>query len=100
VSYAEDTGAGGLHTSIEDLHKWDENFYSEQVGGQGFSAEMEEPGRLNDGTVLAYAKGLFISDYRGQHIVKRSGGSGRYHAYLLRYLNNTFPLPAYATWVA
>ncbi len=33
VSYAETTGDGMVHTSIEDLQKWDESFYSEQVGG-------------------------------------------------------------------
>jgi len=49
VSYAETTGDGMVHTSIEDLQKWDENFYSAQVGGNGFVAEMEEKGRLDDG---------------------------------------------------
>ena len=75
VSYAEETGDGMLQTSIEDLQKWDENFYSAQVGGNGFTAELEDPGRLNDGTALAHAKGLFLSQYRGLRTVKYSGGS-------------------------
>jgi CubicO group peptidase (beta-lactamase class C family) len=33
VSYFEQTGDGAVHTSVQDLLKWDENFYSAQVGG-------------------------------------------------------------------
>ena len=36
VSYFEQTGDGAVHTSVEDLLKWDENFYSGQVGRKGF----------------------------------------------------------------
>ena len=86
----EETGDGMLQTSIEDVQKWDENFYSEQLGGKGFAAELEEPGKLNNGTVLAHAKGLFIGDYRGLRAVKYSGGSGGYHAYLLRFPKQHF----------
>ncbi len=90
VSYAEETGDGMVQTSIEDLQKWDENSYSERVGGHGFSDEMEERGRLNDGTVVDYAKGLFIGEYRGLRTVLHSGGSGGYHAYLLRFPQQHF----------
>jgi CubicO group peptidase (beta-lactamase class C family) len=90
MPYAEENGDGMLQTSIEDLQKWDENFYSGQVGGKDFATELEESGKLNDGTVLAYAKGLFIDNYRGLRTVKHSGGSGGYHAYLLRYPQQHF----------
>ena len=65
VSYFEQTGDGAVHTSVEDLFKWDENFYSGQIGGKGFLAEIQEQGKLNNGKVLDYAKGLRIADYRG-----------------------------------
>lgn len=90
VPYAEDTGGGMLQTSIEDLQEWDENFYSTRVGGNGFVAELEEPGRLSDGTALAYAKGLFIGNYRGLRTVSHSGGSGGYHAYFQRFPQQHF----------
>src|SRR6266702_7861786 len=44
VSYFEQTGDGAVHTSVEDLLKWDENFYSAKVGGTNFLAELQEPG--------------------------------------------------------
>lgn len=31
-------GQGGLMTTVEDLQKWDENFYTGKVGGQAFRA--------------------------------------------------------------
>ena len=65
VSYFEQTGDGAVHTSVEDLLKWDENFYSGKVGGEAFLNEIQEPGKLNSGKTLDYAKGLFVGRYRG-----------------------------------
>lgn len=90
VSYFEQTGDGAVHTSVEDLLKWDENFYSGQVGGRDFLAELEEPGKLNDGKALDYAKGLFIRDYRGLHTVSHGGAWGGYRAELLRFPEQHF----------
>ena len=87
VPYIEQMGDGGLQTSVEELAKWDENFYSGQVGGKGFLAEMQEPGKLNDGKALDYAKGLFIENYRGLQTVSHSGGFGGYSAELVRFPN-------------
>ncbi|HEY1424622.1 MAG TPA: serine hydrolase domain-containing protein [Candidatus Acidoferrum sp.] len=65
VSYFEQTGDGAVHTSAEDLLRWDENFYSGKVGGKTLLSEIQEPGKLNNGKVLDYAKGLFVGEYRG-----------------------------------
>jgi CubicO group peptidase (beta-lactamase class C family) len=90
VSYFEQTGDGAVHTSVEDLLKWDENFYSGQVGGRDFLAEIQEPGKLNSGKVLDYAKGLFLADYRGLHTVSHGGSWGGYRAELLRFPDQHF----------
>jgi CubicO group peptidase (beta-lactamase class C family) len=90
VSYFEQTGDGAVHTSVEDLLKWDENFYSGQIGGKDFLAEIQEQGKLNDGKVLDYAKGLFIADYRGLHAVSHGGSWGGYRAELLRFPEQHF----------
>jgi len=91
VSYFEQTGDGAVHTSVEDLLKWDENFYSPRVGGKEFLAEIQERGKLNDGKVLEYAKGLFLQDYRGLHTVSHGGSWGGYRAELLRFRISIFP---------
>jgi CubicO group peptidase (beta-lactamase class C family) len=90
VSYFEQTGDGAVHTSVVDLLKWDENFYSAKVGGKGFLAELQEPGKLNNGKPLKYAKGLFVEDYRGLHTVAHGGSWGGYRAQLLRFPDQHF----------
>ncbi len=40
---------------------------------------------MDDGTRSEYAKGLRIWNYRGLRAVSHSGGSGGYHAYLMRF---------------
>jgi CubicO group peptidase (beta-lactamase class C family) len=90
VSYFEQTGDGAVHTSVEDLVKWDENFYSAQVGGKNLLAEMQEQGKLNSGQLLDYAKGLRIADYRGLRTVSHGGSWGGYRAELLRFPDQHF----------
>jgi CubicO group peptidase (beta-lactamase class C family) len=90
VSYFEQTGDGAVHTSVGDLLKWDENFYSGQIGGKEFLAELEEPGRLNNGKTLNYAKGLMVEKYRGLAMVEHGGSWGGYRAQLLRFPDQHF----------
>src|SRR4029077_6131051 len=90
VSYFEQTGDGAVHTSVEDLLKWDENFYQGQIGGKAFLAEIQEQGKLKHGKVLDYAKGLRIADYRGLRTVSHGGSWGGYRAELLRFPEQHF----------
>jgi CubicO group peptidase (beta-lactamase class C family) len=78
-------GQGGLMTTVEDLQKWDENFYSGTVGGKGFLARQLERGRLNGGTQIAYAFGLEIGTYRGLPMVEHSGSTGGYRTDITRF---------------
>jgi len=81
----ERAGAGGIYTSIPDLLKWDENFYTGRVGGSDVLKKIQTPGRLNDGKTLPYAWGLQIGDYRGLPIVEHGGSLGGYRAHILRF---------------
>ena len=90
VSYFEQTGDGAVHTTVEDLQKWDENFYSAQIGGKDFLAELQERGKLAAGKTLDYAKGLVVSEYRGLRTVSHGGSWGGYRAQLLRFPDQHF----------
>ena len=90
VSYFEQTGDGAVHTTVGDLLKWDENFYTAQVGGKPFLAELQTPGTLTSGKTLKYAKGLFIAPYRGLPTVRHGGSWGGYRAELLRFPEQHF----------
>jgi hypothetical protein len=90
VSYFEQTGDGAVHTTVGDLLKWDENFYSAKIGGKEFLAEMQQTGTLNSGRHLGYAKGLSVSTYRGLRTVRHGGSWGGYRAELLRFPDQHF----------
>jgi CubicO group peptidase (beta-lactamase class C family) len=90
VSYFEQTGDGAVHTSALDLLQWDENFYNAQIGGKELLAELQQPGRLNNGKTLDYAKGLSVGEYRGLRTVRHGGSWGGYRAELLRFPEQHF----------
>ncbi len=90
VSYYEQLGDGAVHTSVEDLAKWDANFYTGRVGGRSFLDELQQTGKLDSGKALDYAKGLFIQNYRGLRAVRHGGAWGGYRAELLRFPDQHF----------
>ena len=78
-------GQGGVMTTVEDLQKWDENFYTGKVGGPSFLARQLTRGKLADGTTLAYAFGLEIGEYRGLPTVEHTGSTGGYRTDIMRF---------------
>lgn len=80
-------GDGGLVTTIEDLARWDGNFYDDRLGSHDRSvvAEMLRPGKLSDGRSYDFASGLFLGRYRGLATVSHPGGEAGFHAELLRF---------------
>jgi CubicO group peptidase (beta-lactamase class C family) len=85
ASTAERVGAGGVYSTIRDLIKWDENFYTGKVGGRALIDRVQTPGSLSDGKPLTYAWGLQIGRYRGQPIVEHGGSLVGYRAHLMRF---------------
>ena len=81
-------GQGGVMTTVEDLQKWDENFYTGTVGGKSSwrgssSAAAERRSRLT------YAFGLEIGAYRGLPMVEHSGSTGGYRTDITRFPSRT-----------
>jgi len=75
---------------VEDLARWDGNFYTGAVGSMGVVAQLLTPGTLNNGhPVLSfghrYAGGLLLGDYRGVPVVHHPGGNTGYRAQLVRF---------------
>ncbi len=85
MSNFEQTGDGSVQTSIEDLMRWDENFYAATVGSADLMKVMQSVGKLNSGEEHGYAAGLMISTYKGQPIVSHGGAWAGYRAELLRF---------------
>ncbi len=77
-------GNGGLLTTVGDLVKWQAALDADTFGA-GFTAEMQTPTKLNDGTPIAYALALVNLDHHGQQEVSHSGSTGGYRAWMARY---------------
>ena len=80
-------GSGGVYSTVEDLAKWDANFYDNQLGkgGQGLIDMLLTRGRLDDGTVLPYAFALVRGEFEGHATVRHGGSLAGYRAELLRF---------------
>jgi len=83
-------GATSLHTTVEDLQLWDENFYHPKVGGQALIEQMLLPGKLNSGKDQDYASGLTISQYRGLPVVGHGGADAGYRSDIERFPDQHF----------
>ncbi|HLZ87596.1 MAG TPA: serine hydrolase domain-containing protein [Puia sp.] len=83
-------GATSLFTTVEDLAKWDENFYTARVGGKAFIDSLLQPGVFNNGRPQNYASGLVIGEYKGRATVEHSGSDAGYRANFLRFPDQHF----------
>ncbi|HEY4403389.1 MAG TPA: serine hydrolase [Xanthobacteraceae bacterium] len=83
-------GPSGLFSTVGDLARWDENFYTGEVGGPALLAQMQEKGKLNNGEEIEYASGLEIGKYRGLRTVEHAGGDAAYRTNILRFPDQHF----------
>jgi CubicO group peptidase (beta-lactamase class C family) len=83
-------GATSLHTTVEDLALWDENFYHPRVGGPSFPDQMLQRGKLNNGEILDYAFGLEVGKYKGQPTVEHGGADAGYRSDMTRFPKQHF----------
>jgi CubicO group peptidase (beta-lactamase class C family) len=86
----EQTGDGAVQTTIEDLAKWDDNFYRPNVGGEGLLRELQTVGMLNDGAKIMYALGLRVDTFRGLRRVSHGGSWAGFRTELMRFPDQHF----------
>jgi CubicO group peptidase (beta-lactamase class C family) len=89
LSYAN-VGATSLFTTVEDLARWSDNFYSMNVGNEKVMAMMEQRYILNKGDTISYAFGQDIGTYKGLKAVAHSGGDAGYRSFFLRFPEQRF----------
>lgn len=83
-------GDGGLYSTIEDLAKWDANFYSGQVGGDALRKQVVQRGVLTKGDTISYAFGLTLGSSGGLPIVAHSGSLTGFRTMLMRFPEQQF----------
>ena len=83
-------GAAGVFSTIEDLARWDQNFYQPIVGDAAMIAQLLTPGRIASGRPIHYACGLFVQNYAGFPVVSHAGIFAGFSAQLLRFPEQQF----------
>jgi len=89
LSYAN-VGATSLFTTVDDLSKWANNFFTKKIGGPQVIAQMEQQGVLNSGEKIDYAFGVGIGKYKGLKIISHSGGDAGFRSHLLLFPDQKF----------
>jgi CubicO group peptidase (beta-lactamase class C family) len=90
ITNFDTVGATSLHTTVEDLALWDENFYHPRIGGPSLPEQMLRRGKLNNGEVLDYAFGLVLEKYKGLDTVDHAGGDAGYRSDMTRFPGQHF----------
>jgi CubicO group peptidase (beta-lactamase class C family) len=85
MSAREQTGEGNIQTTLQDLARWDGNFYTTKVGGAAWLSAMRTVGKLADGKPLTYAMGLRLGEKHGVASEEHSGGWAGYRSNILRF---------------
>ena len=89
-------GADNLHTNVEDMVKWSNNFYSYKVGGKKLFDLITEPGRLNNGQKLNYGFGLEIKEYNGINYIGHPGGEAGYNTMFITFPSKNLSIIIFA----
>jgi CubicO group peptidase (beta-lactamase class C family) len=56
------TGAGGVYSTLEDLYRWDQSFYTEKLIKESSLKRASTPARLNNGKPTPYGFG-WLAEY-------------------------------------
>jgi CubicO group peptidase (beta-lactamase class C family) len=77
-------GEGGIYSSVDDLFKWDQALYTEQLVSHATLDEALAPARLSDGSSSNYGFGWGIGTYNGEPAVSHAGREGGFNTYIKR----------------
>ena len=88
-------GDGNVYSTVEDLFRWDQNFYEPRLGKGRFLEIMHTFGRLRDGTPCRYAFGMDAGEFcpdnwRGEPIFAHGGSNAGFESLLLRVPGRRF----------
>jgi len=87
-------GDGGVHTSINDFIKWDQNFYVPKLGKDpmAFKIKMNTPTSNHKVEGALYAYGQFVSVKDGRTSYSHSGGWLGANSYYIRFQDEKFSI--------
>ena len=74
-------GPTNLLTTVRDLIRWDHNFNSKDVDGDGALSAMQTP----EAPANRYGLGLFIGTHNGLRVVEHDGRDAGFRSHLIRF---------------
>ncbi|MCP4246424.1 MAG: beta-lactamase family protein [bacterium] len=80
-------GDGGIYTSLADYRKWDRTLYEGKPWSRKMLAEAVAPGRLADGTAVAYGLGWRLSERAGMKVIHHNGRTSGFNTAVRRVPN-------------
>ena len=89
-------GPTSLFSTIEDMNKWAFNFKSLTIGNKGIFKSMDQQ------VGSEYARGQFVTNYKGFKMICHSGSDAGYRLYFARFpkLGYEFSLFANASYIS
>lgn len=78
-------GDGAVQSTVQDLARWDAELATPQVLKPALVQALRTPGKLSNGTPIAYALGQVSNAYRGLPRVSHGGAWGGYRAMLAHF---------------
>ena len=80
VEYWGYVGSGNMHTTAEDLLKWNKNFYAPEEGWEKAFTMLQTTDPFKDGRSHTYAFGVNVDTYKGLKRVQHGGSIGGFRS--------------------
>ena len=85
-------GDGGIYTNLEDMYKWDQSLYTNQLLGQKYLDMAFTNYKTNDGKFMNYGFGWRLETYKGMDIIYHTGSSIGFRNIFYRIPSKNFSL--------
>jgi len=86
----ETVGSGSVYSTVDDMARWDESFYSGALGGQELLRTVQTPLPLQSGKAQTYAFGLIVDTWRGLRRVAHGGALAGFRTSIVRFPDQHF----------
>ena len=81
VEYWGYTGSGNIHSTTEDLLRWQKNFYDPAKGWAEAFEKLQTLDKFNNGRENNYAFGVSLDEYKGHKRVQHGGSIGGFRSF-------------------
>jgi len=78
-------GSGGIYSTVEDLARWDQALYGEELVRADTLAEAFRPSRLASGEEIPYGFGWRVEEHHGRRRVSHGGEWVGFQNFIARY---------------